>query len=276
LEEAMTLRLGDFSQEEDRMALLDLVTDDLENLAYENVNSLDVSTVHAAGQHLELGRERNESADNAWYLNERPVPMTESFSSGEPLTNFEDVWRRERNFGSGPLNARPIHRIDSTSFGKNDWRQEHVVASGPVGRCGVEHRLGDSNMEIRSSLVGVTTKTLENFGVVWRRFAYFVGTSYVLGGPMIAKKFFTDENISEFILHVGKDRGYSPAVKKSTCSAMNRALEIWGLENIFVFKFKYPLTQLVLKVTIPSLTQLFVFNLNLIIFFSEFRTGFCI
>ena len=65
---------------------------------------------------------------------------------------------------------------------------------------------------------------------------------------MIDKSYFTDLNISEFILHVGKDRNYSPAAKKSTCSALNRALEINGIENIFYFQYKYPLTHLVLKV----------------------------
>jgi hypothetical protein len=49
-------------------------------------------------------------------------------------------------------------------------------------------------------------------------------------------------------LHVAKDQNYSPAAKKSSSAAINSALQIHGLENIFDFKFMYPLTHLVFKV----------------------------
>jgi hypothetical protein len=175
----------DISNTQDRAELLNLVTEDLDDAPYQDVDARDSLAVETAGQLLELGRERNEFVDNSWYEFERP-------HAGEPLTNFEDVWRRERNFGSGPLNER----ADSTNL---------VVKSSTSSRTPFGHRVGDCDMEMmRSSLVGVTTKRLDNFGVVWRRFADFVGTSYVLGGPMIDKSYFTDLNISEFFLQVAK------------------------------------------------------------------------
>ena len=71
--------------------------------------------------------------DNIWHAYERSRPATQV----PRLTNFEDVWQRER-FPDSSLLTR-------TSFG---------------------HRARDTDMElVRNSLVGATTTALQNFGV---------------------------------------------------------------------------------------------------------------
>ena len=57
----------DFSQKEDRVELINLVTEDCIEAPYQDVDPVTIESVETAERLLELGMERNEDLDNIWH-----------------------------------------------------------------------------------------------------------------------------------------------------------------------------------------------------------------
>ena len=105
----------------------------------------------------------------------------------------------------------------------------------------VDHRLEIGPTKIAS--------TMASYAAPLKKFAEFVEADpYVPYGPMIPKKYFTDDLIAAFLIYLGDKHNHGPHILKTASAALGYAMEILALPNFRDFKHEYPKTTLALAV----------------------------
>lgn len=105
----------------------------------------------------------------------------------------------------------------------------------------LEERLRDGPNQIPS--------TAKGYNVYLKKFAAFVeaGDS-MANGEMLAKEYFTDENIAKFLIALRDEYDSKPHVLKAACASIGHRLKVNLLQNLFDFKHLYGKTHNAIQV----------------------------
>ena len=118
-----------------------------------------------------------------------------------PLTNFADVWERERfpnsKFRYAPYVAAPelltrdFEDIVDPDASEKALFEDMPIINGPSpglltqvitsssGNRSFNHRVGDVDMSVQAvTMTGLLSASKKNFAVYWRRFAEFTNSIY--------------------------------------------------------------------------------------------------